>query len=146
MASGPFTLAGLARVVGMSVEDVRYYRKRGLLQPARRQRGRRGDVAYHEEHLDRLRLIARDLTLGFTFDDIAALISTELITCADVYRIAEKRLQHLKELAGSNAIPVMTLEQLMGQCTRAGGRRDCAILAALSTNARDGAVRAAGQT
>jgi IS5 family transposase len=46
MASGLFTLAQLARAVGMSVNDVRFYRDSGLLQAPQRQRSRSDDLTW----------------------------------------------------------------------------------------------------
>jgi DNA-binding transcriptional MerR regulator len=41
-----FTLAQLARAVGMSVEDVRFYRDSGLLPAPKRQRTRTDDFSF----------------------------------------------------------------------------------------------------
>ena len=133
MASGPFTLGALARAAGMKEEDVRFYLQRGLLPGPRRRRGRSGDVAFHEEHVARLRFIARALAHGFTHDDIASFVDPRLLTCADVYRIAEKRLHRLNELLGEEAAAVAGLGRLMARCTRTGNRRDCTILADLDS-------------
>jgi hypothetical protein len=46
MALQPFTLAQLARAVGMSVEDVRFYRDSGLLPPPKRRRTRTDDFSF----------------------------------------------------------------------------------------------------
>ena len=57
---------------------------RRLLQPSRRQRGPAGDVAFHQEHLDRLKFIKRALAWGFTLDDISELTNPN--APADVWR------------------------------------------------------------
>ncbi len=115
----------------MSKDDVRFYLGRGLLQPSRRRRGRSGDFAYHQEHVDRLRFIARAKALGFSHEDIAAFVDPGLLTCGDVFRTAERRLRQMKELLGKDAPGVAGLEKLIGRCGRVGSRSDCAILAAL---------------
>ena len=71
MSSGPFTVAELARAVGMSVDEVRAYRAGGLLQAPRRRRSRSGDLAFHAEHVDRLRFIQRALAYGFSAERYA---------------------------------------------------------------------------
>ena len=131
MASGPFTLVQLADAVGMSEQDVRFYRDRSLLPPPRRRRGRSGDVAYHQEHVDRLLFISRALAYGFSFNDIAGLVGQNLLTCADVYRLAGKRVEKLKRLMGPDA-PIAPLEHIMKKCSGVGSRSDCHILAVLS--------------
>src|SRR3954466_6470298 len=56
MASGPFTVAQLARAAGVGTKEVRFYRECGLLQLPRRRRRRGGDTAFNFEHVERLRL------------------------------------------------------------------------------------------
>jgi MerR family mercuric resistance operon transcriptional regulator len=74
MALHSFTLAQLARALGMSVEDVRFYRDGGLLPPPKRQRTRTGDFSFQVEHLERLRFIQRALAYGFTLENIASFV------------------------------------------------------------------------
>jgi MerR family mercuric resistance operon transcriptional regulator len=129
---GPLTLSALADVAGLNVEDVRFYLARGLLQPPRRRRGRSCDVAFHQEHIDRLQFIARALAHGFTFDDIQSLVTTSFQTPADVYRIAARRLDQLKKLVGPKAPAVETMERLLEKCPKVGPLQACTILDTLS--------------
>jgi MerR family mercuric resistance operon transcriptional regulator len=133
MASGPFTLAQLARAVGMSVDDVQFYRDHGLLQPARRRRGRSGESAYHDEHVDRLRFIKRALGYGFPLDAIGRFVdATALLTCSDVMTITTARLEQLRRERGSGDPTVLALGNLVALCSGKGGRADCQLLAALA--------------
>src|ERR1700753_437115 len=101
MASGPFTLAQLARAVGMSIEDVEFYWDRGLLQPARRRPGRSDDSGYHQEHVDRLHFIKRALEYGFSLEVISKLVDdTAMVTCNDVYGLATRHLEELRARFG----------------------------------------------
>ena len=130
MAMQPFTLAKLARAVGMSVDEVRLYRDSGLLQPPRRQRTRTDDYGFQAEHLQRLRFIKHAVASGFALDDIAMFVDEHgLVTCNDVYRIS---LHRLEELRRSGDTRVSVLERLIASCSGRGGRRDCEILAAIS--------------
>ncbi len=123
----------------MSVEDVRFYLDRGLLPRARRRRGRRGDLAYHQEHVERLGFIGRALNFGFSFEDIERFVDpTVNLTCSDVYRVAAHQLEELQRLSGRQSPPAVALERLMATCPGTGGRQDCRILAFLSTGTRDG--------
>jgi DNA-binding transcriptional MerR regulator len=125
-----FTLAQLARAVGMSVEDVRFYRDSGLLPPPKRQRTRTDDFSFQVEHVERLRFIQRALAHGFTLEDIARFVDEHgLVTCNDVYRISLRRLEELRHTGDAKAA---NLKKLIASCSGKGGRKDCEILAALS--------------
>lgn len=74
------TIAGLGREVGVGVETVRYYQRRGLLDvPARPQGdGPSGGVRrYGEAHVRRLRFIRSAQAAGFTLEQIAELLSLD---------------------------------------------------------------------
>jgi len=136
MASKPLTLAQLAKAAGMSTADVEFYQQRGLLQPARRTRGQPSYPAFHQEHLDRLRLIGRAVVYGFTLDAIARIVdASSLLTCRDMMDIAETELQRLRVLMGPDAPPVAALRKLMEGCPGTGTRDDCNIYAALTRDA-----------
>ena len=133
MASGPFTLAQLARAAGMRLDDVMSYRDRGLLRPPRRRRGRSGDLAYHQEHLDRLCLIGRALDYGFSLDAIAQFVDPHgLLTCKDVFGIGTRELEELRRRLGPDASVAAPLESLLATCPQVGGRNDCPVLTALA--------------
>ena len=133
MAEGPFTLAQLARAVGMSEDDVRSLLDHGLLQQARRRRGRTGVLRYHQEHVDRLRFIGRALNFGFSFEDIRQFVDPQaLLTCNDVYRIAVRQLEELRRVSGPEAPPAVALAELIETCPGIGGGSRCPILALLS--------------
>ena len=129
MISGPFTLAQLSRVAGIGAQEIRLYQQRGLLQRPRRRRGRSGDLAYHREHVERLRFIQRALGLGYSLDDIAGLIDPDaLVTCRDVYDATVRCVQQLQAQEPQRAA---TLAHLVETCPRVGGRTDCPILSSL---------------
>jgi DNA-binding transcriptional MerR regulator len=67
-----YRIDDLARAAGTTVRNVRLYQERGLLPPPER-RGRVG--IYTEAHLARLRLIAQLLERGYTYANIAELVS-----------------------------------------------------------------------
>ena len=133
MASGPFTLAQLARAAGMSIEDVRAYRDQGLLQRARRQRSRTDDFAFQAEHLERLQFIKRALEYGLTADDIARIVDpAALVTCGDVYAVTARRLEQIRQTGGGDTPVAVALTKLLDVCRRVGSRQDCQILGMLA--------------
>ena len=133
MASGPFTLAQLARAAGMRIEDVRSYRDQGLLQRPRRQRSRTDDFAYQAEHLERLQFIKRALEYGLTVSDIARIVDpAALVTCGDVYAVTAQRLEQIRRAGGGDTPVAVALARLLDVCGRVGSRQDCQILGALA--------------
>jgi MerR family mercuric resistance operon transcriptional regulator len=130
MASGPFTVAQLARIVGMSIGQVRRYQELGLLQAPRRRRGRSADVSFHAEHVQRLRFIKRALSVGYALEDIAKLVDPySLGTCRDVYETTMRSMQRAMEHEPRRA---KALAQLAEICPRVGSRGDCPIIASLT--------------
>jgi DNA-binding transcriptional MerR regulator len=122
----------------MSVNDVRFYRECGLLQPPRRQRGRTDDLAFQVEHMERLRFIQRALTHGFFLEDIERFVDeANLVTCNDVLRIAVHRLAEYRIARSSGHPKVIALEKLIASCGGIGARRDCQILATLAKDEPD---------
>lgn len=71
--TGEYSIDELARTTGMTVRNIRAYQDRGLLPPPAR-RGRKG--IYNEDHLSRLRIIARLLERGYTLSNIDELVAT----------------------------------------------------------------------
>ena len=97
-----FSIAHLAEAANMTIDDVRAYEDFGLLPPLRRRPGRTNDLAYREEHFDRLMLIKSALDSGFAMDDISQLVDpVSLVICGDVHRIAKRRLEHLRRRANA---------------------------------------------
>jgi MerR family transcriptional regulator, mercuric resistance operon regulatory protein len=73
------TIGTLARQVGVGVETIRYYQRRGLLdEPAREGGGISGGIRrYGTEHLQRLRFIRSAQTAGFTLEEIGRLLELD---------------------------------------------------------------------
>jgi MerR family mercuric resistance operon transcriptional regulator len=124
------TIQGLSRASGIEPETIRLYLDKGLLPAPRRRVGRSGNVAYHQEHLDRLRFISRALALGFSLDSVGELLGANGTrpTCADVYRIGCRRVESLKANGDASA----DLEHLLSTCRRSGTAFDCSLVAELA--------------
>jgi MerR family mercuric resistance operon transcriptional regulator len=138
MSAGPFTLRQLAEALGVDASTVRVLLQFGVLQPPRRRLGRSDDIAFHREHVDRLRFIKRALGVGFHLDDIARLVDpASLITCADVYALASQRLNLMRRTSEDTRsledlireCRVRSQEGRIHPCPAKGGRKDCRILA-----------------
>jgi DNA-binding transcriptional MerR regulator len=133
MGTGTFTIGQLARAAGVSIDDVQSYLDRRLLPWPRRQRGRSDDVAYHQEHLDRLKFIKHALACGFTLDDVLQMVNPgALVTCGDVFALTQRRLDCVRKSGGADTIVAARLEKLRETCPGIGPRRDCPIIETLS--------------
>jgi Cu(I)-responsive transcriptional regulator len=126
------TIGQLARQTGTKVETIRFYEKNGLLsEPGRTEGNYR---AYEPDHLNRLSFIRRARDLGFSLDQIRALLALaddRTQSCAAVDRIAnehraeiERKISDLMALKGE-------LDRMIEQCG-CGVVADCRIIEALS--------------
>jgi MerR family transcriptional regulator, mercuric resistance operon regulatory protein len=129
-ATAPVSIADLAHLAGVDVASIRSYEEMGLLPKPRRGRGRPGDCAYHQEHLDRLAFVRRALELGFSLGAIAELAGARggLRTCNDVYRIAERQLVDIRDRIADLQRKEANLSELIAACPAKGPGRDCVIL------------------
>jgi len=64
----------LAARAGLSADTVRFYERRGLIEPETVIRLENGYRDYAEEALERLQLVSRAKSLGFTLNEIRASI------------------------------------------------------------------------
>ncbi len=127
------TIAGLARDGGVSVETVRYYQRRGLLETPARTGGDSfggGVRRYGDEDVRRLRFIRSAQAAGFTLEQIGELLSLDATDDrARARALALERLTALDakiaELEGARA----SLRRLAQACS-APTPGPCPIIAA----------------
>jgi len=131
--SGSFmTIGELARGTDTKVETVRFYEKSGLLPaPARTPGNYR---AYNADHLRRLSFIRRSRDLGFSLDQVRALL--ELAdqrdhSCEAVDAIAQQHLVEVQRKIADLQALRQELERMLGHCV-SGTVADCRIIDALS--------------
>ena len=133
MTSTVLSLPELARAAGVRLKDAKRYLKLGLLQLRGRERSPGANMAFHQEHVDRLRFIREALDVGFSIDDIATLIDPDaMLTCEDVNALARRRIDELRRESGHETLSAAVLEQLANTCARTGSKTDCALLAVLN--------------
>jgi DNA-binding transcriptional MerR regulator len=121
-----FTIGRLATAAGVHVETVRYYERRGLLDPPERTAS--GYRQYTADDLWRLQFVGRGKQLGFTLAELAELLrdarTAEAVLAAARAKLAEvERRQHeLAQVRGR-------LEHLADLCRDADGNEaDCLAL------------------
>lgn len=88
----------LARAVGVQTSAIRYYERRKLVSPA--SRSTRGYRLYDEADLERLRFIKRAQDLGFTLNEITAILRVRdhgAVPCGRVRDLAAEKIQRIDE-------------------------------------------------
>jgi MerR family mercuric resistance operon transcriptional regulator len=118
----------LSRVTGVNIETIRYYERVKMLPvPARTASGRR---VYGSKEARVLAFVRRSRELGFSLDEIRALLrlgGPEKATCREVREIAA---HHLKDIRAKLA-DLRRLERLLATTiARCSGRMapDCPVL------------------
>jgi Cu(I)-responsive transcriptional regulator len=131
-AEKSFNIGALARATGAKVETVRWYEKVGLLPAPARSTG--NYRTYGEAHLGRLSFIRRARELGFSLDQIRALlglVGQPDLPCEAVDAIAREHLAEVdRKIADLQALR-RELDSLIGQCG-CGTVSECRIVEALA--------------
>jgi MerR family mercuric resistance operon transcriptional regulator len=91
-----FPIGRLSAASGVHIETIRYYERIRLLAPPRRTAG--GRRMYSEDDLRALVFIRRSRELGFTLEEIRALmrLATQGASCQQVRDIALPRLEDIR--------------------------------------------------
>ena len=125
------SIGGLAKQAEVAIDTVRYYERSGLLAPAGRLAS--GYRRYGAEKLKRLRFIRRAKALGFSLDDIRALLA--LSAERDVSRVrstAQRKLGDIEQRIAELERIRKGLRTLIDACPGHGRADACPILNALS--------------
>jgi DNA-binding transcriptional MerR regulator len=88
--------AAFARLAGVSTDTLRHYERKKLLKP---QRSRNGYREYTTEMLDRVRLIRRAISVGFTIDELSAILKARDkgdAPCHQVHTMAQAKLAEVE--------------------------------------------------
>ncbi len=129
------TIGRLAKAAQVGIETIRYYQRLQLLPtPAPVRNAFRH---YPSATVDRIRFIKRAQDLGFSLDDIAALL--QLNDGADRRRIrqlANARLEKIRAKMADLQRMEAILDDLVHACEHAGHADSCPIIAAFSGAAK----------
>ena len=122
----------LARAAHTKAETIRYYERIGLLPAPPRTAGNYRD--YSAAHVCRLGFVRRARDLGFSIEQIRALLDLadhKEQSCEAVDVIAREHLTEVRRKLADLAALGRELESLIGQC-RHGTVAECRILEALA--------------
>lgn len=124
------TIGQLAAAADVNVETVRYYHRRGLLPAPERPSG--GIRRYPVSALKRLRFIKRSQTLGFSLDDVWALLSLDDgQACGAARGIGESKLADVRQRIKNLQSLENSLQQLVRRCSTSKGKVTCPLIDAL---------------
>lgn len=120
-----------AAEAGVNIQTLRYYERRGLVREPKRQPS--GYRAYTDETVRLVRFIKRAQQVGFTLNDIEALLrlTVDGARCQDVQAIAVEKLRELEDKIAALTAMKGALLELLGQCRRKKRRVSCPLLGAL---------------
>jgi Cu(I)-responsive transcriptional regulator len=91
-----FTIGKLAATTGTNVETVRYYERVGMIAPPARTDG--NYRSYRSEDVERLRFIRRTRDLGFSLNEVRALLDLAAQRDRDCGTVDEIATRHLAEI------------------------------------------------
>jgi MerR family mercuric resistance operon transcriptional regulator len=133
MARAGMAIGEFSRRTGRNIETIRYYERIGLLPlPDRRGRYRRYDAA----DVGRLIFIRRARELGFTLDEVRALLRLSATdgrnTCAAVRELAARHLVEVKAKIADLRSMERTLADAVRRCD-ADEEPGCPLIDALSS-------------
>ena len=124
----------LAKRAASNIETIRFYEKIGVMpKPSRTEGGHR---MYSPAHIERLIFIRRTRELGFTLEEVRALLRLSdgpETACGDVKAIAATHLIDIKDKIADLRAMKTVLAKLIQQCDEGKGR-DCPIIETLSKN------------
>ena len=139
---GGYRSGALAAKAGVSADTLRHYERRGLLAAAKRLPN--GYRIYSPEALDRVLLIQRALSFGFTLDELARLLRARdrgQPPCREVRALAARRLeeveQQMESLASFRATLQATLRDWDARLEKRRGAEPARLLDALVAGRED---------
>lgn len=127
-----FPIGVMAERTGLSPEGIRFYEAAGLLPRPARTEGRRR--IYSLAHLKRLAFIRRARDLGFTLDEVRALLrlaDTNPDRCAKVHKMAVAHLTDVRKKLADLRTLERVLRQTIARCD-AGTEAHCPLIDALN--------------
>lgn len=128
--SDRFTIGGLAKSAGVSIETVRFYQREGLIPEPRRAPG--SIRRYGSSDIERVRFIKSAQRLGFTLVEIADLLVLDDGThCNEARALAQGKLDDVRVRLDDLRRMESVLAHLVKECGATRGRVTCPLVAAL---------------
>lgn len=123
------TISELANRSGVKAETIRYYQRIGLLRTP--QRPGRGFRSYDDADALQLRFIRHGQTLGFSLNDIGALLHLSSADCTQAASIAKDRLANVRTKIDDLRRLEAALEEIVAACGTHDEYAGCPLIATL---------------
>ena len=122
------TIGQIAAAIGVPATTLRFYEREGLLSPT--DRSRAGYRLYDDGAVQRLEFIRAAQGVGFTLDDIRALLELNGDSpCKKVQSLIERRLAEVDEKLADLRRVRSTLADAFERCRKS--KKGCAVVADL---------------
>ena len=126
-----YPIGAMSKLTGVNIETIRYYERISILPKPDRTPG--GNRQYNHDQLKRLAFIKRSRELGFSIDEIRALlgmVDQDGISCGEVHRMTLEHLDAVREKIASLRRLERVLTNMAAQCDT-GDVPECPILETL---------------
>jgi MerR family transcriptional regulator, mercuric resistance operon regulatory protein len=126
------TIGALSRRTGCNIETIRYYERIGLVPKPDRTAG--NYRSYGALHLQRLSFVRRARNLGFTLDEVRALLrlaDADDGTCAEARNLAAAHLADVRAKISALRTMERVLKETVAKCAD-GSRPECPLIETLS--------------
>lgn len=129
---GPrYGIGELSELTGVNSETIRYFERIGMLKPPERTEA--GHRVFTEQHAERLKFIRHARDMGFSQDDVRALLKLsdgELTSCGEVKSIAAVHLDSIRQRIAKLQRLEALLDSTVAKCS--GGKvPKCPVIDAL---------------
>ena len=125
-----YTIGMLARRAGVSVETIRYYQRRGLIDEPERPLG--GIRRYAQDHARRLRFIKQAQAIGFSLEEVRDLLGLEDgRNCRQAAALGARKLDLVRNRIAQLRNVELALSTLIERCRCNMGTVCCPLIAAL---------------
>jgi DNA-binding transcriptional MerR regulator len=111
------TIGRVAELSGLPVDTIRFYEKKGLLQPPPRNSS--GYRIYQPEAVEQIRFIKRSRDLQFSLQEVACLMQLffhESDPTGDIKEITEQKIREVNDRLQELVAVKQELEQFTRQC------------------------------
>ncbi|MGH0002033.1 MerR family transcriptional regulator [Pseudovibrio ascidiaceicola] len=126
-----YLIGQLSNLTSVNIETIRYYERIGIMPKPDRTSG--GNRLYNDRQLKRLVFIRRSRELGFSIEEIRALLKMvdgSNFSCAEVHAMTTEHLTSVKKKIASLKKLEKVLSSMATQCSR-GDVPECPVVDAL---------------
>ena len=126
-----YPIGEMSRRTGVNIETIRYYERIKIMPQPDRTAG--GNRQYNHDQLKRLSFIKKSRELGFSIDEIRALLEMadrQDFTCGEVHGLTIGHLASVRKKISELAKLEKTLVTMAAECSK-GDVPDCPILETL---------------